>query len=189
MIAELARRIDLVLAEGVVRVESELLRTAAGEVLHGQRDRGLGLEWSALQMNDQRLHDVGGEIGILGEGLMYAIPAWFGAEVGHVAVHAAQADRLPFLAHYAGELLDHRHVADRGRSLVAKLLAQRGGGDAGLLGEFGHHARRVVDAGAGIALEVVAGVRLEQRGDAEPGGLGHRLDGVHVFCCFGRGEP
>ena len=56
--------------------------------------------------------------------------------------------------------------------------AERGGGDAGLLGELGERAGARRDAEARVGLVVVAGVVLEDDGDAQPLALGQRLDGV-----------
>ena len=142
VIAERVARVHLRLAERVVRVQAQLLRTATREVLHRQRDVALGAQRDAvlidlaLQRFDELAHDVGAEIGVFSEGLVRrAYGAGLGGEVGHVAVHAAQPDRGPFGAHDLGELLDDRHIAVGGLAIFQRLLAQGCGGDAGFLRE------------------------------------------------------
>ena len=87
MITEIAARVDLRLAEGVMRVQPELLRPTTGEMLDGQCDRRAWIERAALQVLDQRLDNIGVQVGIFGERFVDAEPTRLGREVGHVAVH------------------------------------------------------------------------------------------------------
>ena len=168
VLGEAAARVDLALAERVVRVQPHLLRSAAGKVLDGERDRRRWTHPPALQARDERAHDARVEVGVLGEGLVDAIPARLGGEVGRVAVHPAQADRAPLRAHHRGQRLDRRHRAE----------PERGGGDAGLLRELGERAGARRDAEARVGLVVVAGVVLEHDRNAQALALGKGLDGV-----------
>ena len=185
MVAEVVR-VLLVLAERVVRIHPQFLRAAAGEVLHRQGDASLGVDRRAfadrraLQALDQRLHDVRIQVGVLGEYLVGAVPARLGQEVGHVAVHRAQADRVVLGAHHFGEGLDHRHVAGGRLTFLYELLAQCGRGKAGFLRELRERAAAGSDALARVGLDMVARVVLEHHRDPEPGLFREFLHGIGI---------
>ena len=149
--------IDLPLPERVVRIEPEFLRTAAGKVFDRQRHGGRRAHRSALEPLDQRPHDVCIEVGVFSKRLLNAVPTGLGRKVRHVAVHAAQSNGPPFAAHHLGECSDWRHVPD----------AERSRRDAGLLRKLGERAGAGRNTEAGIGLVVVAGVVLEEDGDAK----------------------
>ena len=96
VVLEASAWIDLPLAERIVGIEPELLRTAARKVLERQRHGGRRAHRAALQPQDQRLHDLRIEVGVFGERLLNAVPAGLGRQVGRVAVHATQPDGAPF---------------------------------------------------------------------------------------------
>ena len=185
----------LELAERIVRVHAQFLRAAAREVLHRQRDlgggidRGAVLERAALQAFDQRLHDVGSKVGVFGENLVCTVPARLGQQVGHVAVHGAQADGVVFRPHDLGEGLDHRHVASGRLAFFQELLAQCGGGQTGFFRELAEGATAGTDALARIGFDMVAGVVLKDQRDAQAGAFGHFLELVGVSCQLLRRNP
>ncbi len=172
VLGEPARRVHLALAEREVRIEAELLRSASGEVLDRERHGSRRADRAALEVRDEHRHDLGGEVRVLGEALVHAVPARLSDEVGHVAVHAAQADRPPLVAHRAGEVGDERHVPGRG--------------EASLLGPLRERTRLGVDAEPGVAFVVIARVRLEEHRDPEARRLGHLLDLVRPGCGLSR---
>ena len=127
-----------------------------------------GLTGPPCRPVDERAHDARVEVGILGEGLVDAIPARLGGEIGRVAVHPAQPDGAPLRAHHGGQRLHRRRRAE----------AERGGGDARFLRELGERAGARRDAEARVGLVVIAGVVLEHDGNAQSLALGEGLDGV-----------
>ena len=114
-----------------------------------------------------------------------AVPAWLRGEVCHVAVHPAQPDGLPLIAHHTSEVLHHRHVTGGWRLPGAqRLLAECRGGDACLLGEGGEGAGRFVDTCPRVRVDVVARIGLVEHRDAQTRGLAEFLDGVRIRGSF-----
>src|SRR4026208_2062538 len=99
-----------------MRIEPELLRTAAGKVFDRQRHRGRRTHRPALQTLDERLHDVCIEVRVLSKRLLNAVPTRLGRKVSHVAIHPSQSNGPPFAAHHLSEGSDWRHVSDAERS-------------------------------------------------------------------------
>ncbi len=174
VIGELATGIDLLLAPGIVRIQPILLGAGPGEVLdHGDDALLANALAPLLEALDVGLDQGLGELVVLAEGAIDAAPTRLGREIRLGREGLVDADGTILLAGDVAEALHQGGVADGGEPQGLRPLGEGAGTNAGSLGIMG---------------EMVAGIRADRHGNAEPHPFQEGLQGV-VVLGDGRGIP
>ncbi|MNF55932.1 hypothetical protein D3C84_374080 [compost metagenome] len=154
VIGELAARVDLLLAPGVVGIQAVFLGTGPGEVLdHGDHALLAYAVAPLLEALYVGLDQGFGEQVVLAEGAVDAAPARLGREIRLGGEGLVNADGPVLLAGDVAKALHQGGIADGGEPQGLGPLGEGPGAYAG---------------GVGIMGEVVAGIRAHRHGDAEP---------------------